>query len=889
MPAFALKSYQKQALAVLSDFLTAASRVGAASAFQQQVGRAYRTEPFGEIPCVCLRIPTGGGKTLTASHAIVTMARDWRATDAPVVVWLVPSETIRAQTIGALQTPGHPYRNPLEETYGQRFEVCDLERVSTLAPNDWGRHAIVVVATIQSFRVEQTDIRNVYAFSESFERHFKSVSAERLTSLAGIPDAVVRAEDAAEPESPLRPYVGQARFSLANWLALHSPLVIVDEAHNTRTEQSFAALKRLNPSAILELTATPVAQSTNVLYHVSAQELQAEEMIKLPITLREHPEGWQAAVFGALQTQKWLETEAKKAQAAGDAYVRPIVLFQAQNVNDEVPPIKLKQYLIEELHVPEEQIAIATGDTRELAGKDLSDVGSPIRFIITVQALREGWDCPFAYILCSLQSLSSATAVEQLLGRVLRMPYASRRSRDTLNRAYAHVCEVDFAHAANALVDRLVSGMGFEALDVASMIAPQSELFTPPDQAVAPPAPPVSTVVELSIGSGLEHVSGVTLSPGQKGKGVRATLTGHVDDVTEKLLLSNERSEKKREQIRERITQHNAIVAAQGSPSMRGIYFAPIPPLGYRPSVDAPLLPLEREAVLENNPPDLLAQPISLLGFQVVESDNAFEIFLDQQRVRMRAADPQQLALDAVETGITEEDLIRWLDRELRQPAIGQAELRPFLAATVSYLVNEQRVPLNTLARMRFVLARQIGARIADLRQQQASARFKQLVLDGEWSLGLDEVRAFKFEGGRYPVAAAQHYRGRWQFKKHYFPVVANLKESGEEFDCARTIDNHLSVKHWVRNLETEPFGFWFPTSRGRFFPDFVCELLDGRLVVVEYKGAHLRNDPYEIEKRQVGRIWQERGDGKYRFDFVFLTEGGKNVRQQLDALFGGI
>lgn len=886
MPTLELKAYQQQALAVLSEFLRSASRVGAASAFQQQVGRAYRTEPFGEIPCVCLRIPTGGGKTLTASHAVVTMARDWRATDAPVVVWLVPSETIRAQTISALQTPGHPYRSALEETYGQRFQVCDLERVSTLAPSDWGRHTVLVVATIQSFRVEQTDIRNVYAFSESFERHFKSISAERLASLAGIPDAVVRAEDAAAPESPLRPYVGQARFSLANWLALHSPLVIVDEAHNTRTEQSFAALKRLNPSAILELTATPVAQSTNVLYHVSAQELQAEEMIKLPITLREHPEGWQAAVFGALQTQKWLETEASQAQAAGDAYVRPIVLFQAQNVNDEVPPPKLKQHLIEELHVPEEQIAIATGDTRELEGKDVSDPRSPIRFIITVQALREGWDCPFAYVLCSLQSLSSATAVEQLLGRVLRMPYASRRNRETLNRAYAHVCEVDFAHAANALVDRLVSGMGFEALDVASMIAPQTQLFTPPDVPAAPPAPPVSTVVELSNGSGLEHASGVTLAPGPRGRGVRATLTGHVDDVTEKLLLANERSEWKRDQLRERITQHNAVVAAQGAPSMRGVHFAPIPPLGYRVSADAPLLPLEREAVLESGPPNLLAQPISLPGFQVVESDNAFEIYLDQQRVRMRAADPQQLVLDTVETGVTEDDLIRWLDRELRQPAIGQAELRPFLAATVAHLVNEQRVPLNTLARMRFVLARQIGARIADLRQQQATSRFKQLVLDGEWHLGLDTVRTFTFEPGRYPVTAAQHYRGRWQFKKHYYPVIANLKESGEEFDCARAIDLYASVRHWVRNLETEPFGFWLPTSRGRFFPDFVCELADGRLAVVEYKGAHLRNDPYEIEKRQVGRIWQDRGNGKYRFGFVFLSEGGKNIQQQLDELF---
>ena len=91
--------------------------------------------------------------------------------------------------------------------------------------------------------------------------------------------------------SMLKAYIGQPRYSLANWLALHNPLIVVDEAHNTRTDKSFVALKRLNPSAILELTATPLPHQSNVLYHVSAQELQAENMIKLPITLREHRGG----------------------------------------------------------------------------------------------------------------------------------------------------------------------------------------------------------------------------------------------------------------------------------------------------------------------------------------------------------------------------------------------------------------------------------------------------------------------------------------------------------------------------------------------------------------------------------------------------------------------
>ncbi|MEO5882479.1 MAG: hypothetical protein ABIQ06_08695 [Caldimonas sp.] len=94
----------------------------------------------------------------------------------------------------------------------------------------------------------------------------------------------------------LAAFVGRPRRSLANWLALHQPHLIVDEAHNTKIDRSFEGLKRLNPSPILELTSTPIEKKSNVLFRVSAQQLQAENMIKMPIALVEHTRGWQAAV-----------------------------------------------------------------------------------------------------------------------------------------------------------------------------------------------------------------------------------------------------------------------------------------------------------------------------------------------------------------------------------------------------------------------------------------------------------------------------------------------------------------------------------------------------------------------------------------------------------------
>ncbi len=382
MTPLTLKSYQQAALDTLATFARAAQLKGAVRAFGELAGRPYNADAFGpDLPCVCLRIPTGGGKTVMAAHAVPLLAREWQHTDAPVTVWLVPSDTIRSQTIKALQTPGHPYRQALAEVYGEGLQVCALEDVARIAPPDWGRRAVVVVATIQSFRIEDAGQRNVYSFSEHFEPHFKSADAQRLALLHGLPDAIVTGDDAAQDASGvLRGFVGQPRWSLANWLALHEPLLIVDEAHNTKTDKSFTALKRLNPTLILELTATPIPAKTNVLYHVSAQELAAENMIKLPIALAEHPQGWPQAVFAAVQNQRALEAEALKDEADGHGYIRPIVLFQAQNVNDEMPPEALRLYLLNELHLPDNQVVVATGDARGLEGLDLAARSCPVRF-----------------------------------------------------------------------------------------------------------------------------------------------------------------------------------------------------------------------------------------------------------------------------------------------------------------------------------------------------------------------------------------------------------------------------------------------------------------------------------------------------------------------------
>ncbi len=370
-------------------------------------------------------------------------------------------------------------------------------------------------------------------------------------------------------------------------------------------------------------------------------------------------------------------------------------------------------------------------------------------------------------------------------------------------------------------------------------------------------------------------------------KGIQVLVTGHVSESLAERLTSAQRGPASKEKVEQAIERHNAVVAALTAPVSRGVKFAAVPWLCYR--IQGELQLVERQAVLEDVGLDLLADKVSLPGFQIVEQAHAFEVYLDGAKVRVGQAGAGQLNLGAVSTTVTDDDLVSWLDTEVRQPDIVQAQLRTYLKAVVEHLRNEQRVSIGSLVRARYQLAQSVSARIEDLRTQAAERLFRQLVLDGGWQLAIDPVRSFTFLPGNYAVPANARYRGKWKFDKHYYPVIANLKDGGEEFKCAVAIDNHPLVKHWVRNLERDVAGsFWLPTSRGKFCPDFVAELLDGRIFVIEYKGAPWKHDPKEIEKDQVGRLWAQKSAGKCVFLTAFLQDGhGRNVRGQIDAAIG--
>lgn len=194
--------------------------------------------------------------------------------------------------------------------------------------------------------------------------------------------------------------------ALIQILRFLSPVTVVDESHNAGSTLSAEMLNNLNPSFILELTATPRSTS-NIISYVDARELKKENMVKLPVVVFNR-NSRQAVIQDAIQLRGNLEKQANAEQLSGGKYIRPIVLFQAQpKINEESDTFDKIRELLVEMGIPKEQIAVKTSKVDDLGNIDLLSPNCEIRYIITVNALKEGWDCPFAYILASLANKTS--------------------------------------------------------------------------------------------------------------------------------------------------------------------------------------------------------------------------------------------------------------------------------------------------------------------------------------------------------------------------------------------------------------------------------------------------------------------------------------------------
>ena len=863
LPLFQLTRYQRTALAELRLYLQKCVELGSAdAAFYARTGRPFVAAPsLPGLPYVCLRVPTGGGKTIMAAHSVAVAADSFLRCENPTVLWLVPSDAIREQTLSTLSNREHPNRRALADRFGENVRILTIQDALYAKRADYDGGAVILVATLQAFRVEKTEGRKVYEANGELMDHFTGLSSAQKAGLEAGP-------------------AGDPLPSLANVLRMRRPMVIVDEAHNARTELSFETLERLSPSLIVEFTATPVTPkehspdkgrfASNVLHSVSAAELKAEAMIKLPVVLRGRPDP-RDTIADAIAWLDELSATARKEEAESGEFVRPVMLVQAEARSKDKPTLhadEVKRMLMDDYRVPEEHIVIATGDSRGLDGVDLFHRDCRVRFIITQQALKEGWDCSFAYVLCSVAEQKSARAVEQLLGRVLRMPNAKRKKNENLNRAFAFATTTSFQEAANSLKDGLVAN-GFEKVDADSLVRAVAPVFP------AMEAGGVAYVCEVEVPFNFNfdrHEATIsTLTGGRVGfdreRGMINARGALTDYDRRSLLLAMPGAERLVEAIVRKSRGAHLRPDEQEQASLR---FA-VPRLAVRTSKGLELFDrghfLDIPWRLENEDADAVtahfAPPKDARDEAHMDIDGRGSVNID-----FIAALHDQLAFNLQERGWTRNALVNWLDRRLPHAArmdVTRVSSTLFISRALDTLSQRYGLPLDALARMKFRISDALEKVIAqhrDRRQTEAyqHALFAQNSLCFETSSEVELVFDETGYAYRYP------YEGAVVFRKHANRVVGDLDRKGDEHDCAVYLERMPEVKAGIRNTAQQKNSFWLQTSTDKFYPDFLALLQDGRYLVVEYKGEHLSSAVDAREKRLVGELWADRSNGKCRF-----------------------
>lgn len=449
-----LKNYQKRVMRNLSSYLGFLNEYDMVEAWKQYwaeqdiaVGFGgvpqYRDEIKG-VPHICFKVPTGGGKTFMACSSLKPIFDKMPLDKPKVVVWLAPSDAIIEQTINTLSDVNHPYRQKIDRDFSGKVGVYTKEQLlngQNFSPDTVREMLTICVLSYASLRVDskKKDVRKVYQENGNLQRFAEYFKDDDVLLADTDETALIQA------------------------LRHLEPIAVVDESHNAQSKLSVEMLGNLNPSFILDLTATP-RKNSNIISYVDARELKKENMVKLPVVVYNR-DNVKDVLRDAIKLRGSIEQHAQTEQQLGGEYIRPIVLFQAEpkSSSDTVTFEKLKDKLVA-IGIPENQIAIKTSNVNELKGVNLLSPDCEIRYIITVNALKEGWDCPFAYILASVANKTSRVDVEQILGRILRQPYAKKHKMPLLNTSYVLTSSRDF----RTTLDDIVVGLnkaGFSKKD----------------------------------------------------------------------------------------------------------------------------------------------------------------------------------------------------------------------------------------------------------------------------------------------------------------------------------------------------------------------------------------------------------------------------------------
>lgn len=866
-----LKAYQQSVVSDLAQYLSfLAEYDDLAVAYRQYWSRRgvlpgtgtlpdYQ-EAIASVPHVCLKVPTAGGKTYIACNSLRPIFESTQGHDSKLVVWLVPSKAILEQTLKNLRDVDHPYRKRLNAHFAGRIEIFDKEEAlqgAGFSPDSLESQLNIVVMSFDSFRATNKEGRKVYQENENL--------------------------------TPFSPHISQDTedISLVSVLSSLHPVVVVDESHNAQTTLSFEMLANLTPRFILELTATP-RDTSNVISIVNAAALKKEHMVKLPVVVYNNADATEV-LQNAISLRGHLEQMAVEQQQNGGRYLRPIVLVQAEpkNASDSETFQKLKQKLID-AGIPEEQIAIKTAKVDEIAGIDLLSPDCPVRYIVTVNALKEGWDCSFAYILATVTNRTSLIDVEQILGRILRQPYARQQSNKLLNLSYVFTS----SNAFHMTLEEIVRGLNRAG-------------FSRQDYRVAQEVTPESVEVDqLEIGAGQHEPPGV-VEEGDPVETIEAvSITGSAQDGES----DSRRNEKLAEITKAAIEQENRYEEVAETPRdpLGGFTFTETQSFGksgygirnkYRDLVQDLVLPqffykIPGSLVFEDDATETLLDRVNLLkDFKLADKNTQINFSLTATRAYaididesdgMATPEYRKIKTDDhfyrqfVEylSRLPVDDLKREVTSRImhvykRKDFLNDKDLAVYVQRVLENLTSDQ---LQDLKERPADYVRRIVEKIDLLIREYAQESFRDLLTTGE---------VFLKPNWRFPdrIAPTQTLDG--------IPNALYEKEgtlNNFEHRVINEVANLDNVSFWHRNLERQNFKI---NAFINHYPDFIVFTKNERVITLETKGDD-RDNSDSANKVRLGNDWAARSGDQYDYMMVFdnnAIEGAWALDKFIDVI----
>jgi len=786
-------------------------------------------------PQVCIKVPTGGGKTFIATSAVKPIF-NFLPNNNKVVLWLVPSETILSQTIQNLKNPDHPYRQKLNSDFSSRVEI--YTKLEALNGQNFNTTTInqqlsIFVMSFDSFRIKNKEGRKVYQENSNLYSFSKEYSSDEL-------------------------YLeGADSTSLMQVFNFLNPVIIVDESHNATSSLSVEMLKNLNPSLVLDLTATP-RKNSNVITYVDAMQLKKDHMVKLPVIVYNRP-SQQQVIMDSIDLRNKLDKIALENKLDNGIYIRPIVLFQAQPKTDDDNTTfeVLKEKLIK-AGIPQDEIAIKTASINELKNIDLLNPTTKIKYIITVNALKEGWDCPFAYILASLANRTSTVDVEQIVGRILRQPFTKKYNNNFLNMSYVLTSSNDF----NNTLDKVVVGLnsaGFSSKDYRSFNVSEAEKFE---------YQPIEdretmTINDPAIDEGFEF---------------------NPDEIKEKT-----DNEKENDELEEMLTQASTLndnyeKEAQES-NFGGLFGAEKKLLNVVnvnskfdniiDDVKFPQFVIDVNANIFGETKALVTKESLLNDFSLsdkhiptslsettdqavkidLETTNSQDVKLTTARVNDRELAQFKKHLEQLPDERKKVLLIEAIYNKLEgMNNVTASELKDFIKRIVNSLKVDE---LYSVKDNLYSVSYKIKQHIEDLKNEYAYATFENLL-----EKGLIKV-AFDYE---IPKSIAPVKSSSLIAKSFYEEETDDLNKT--ETEIVRIIAGLDNIKTWHRIMDRKTNEFYI-NGFTNHYPDFWIITKTDNVIMLEVKGEHLA-DKSTARKAKLGKMWQNKAGDKFRYFMVY-------------------